>query len=67
VIEDPALFALEGGGTMFAARFSISGFVTNRTTSCNIRHIDQMVLTGSDEDWEHAPEYRGFRSMLGTR
>jgi hypothetical protein len=29
--------------------------------------IGRMVLTESDEDWEHTPEYRGFRPMLGMR
>jgi Domain of unknown function (DUF4386) len=29
--------------------------------------IGRMVLTESDEDWEHTPEYEGFRPMLGTR
>src|SRR5262245_5372237 len=28
--------------------------------------IGRMVLTESDEDWEHTPEYKGFRPMLGT-
>jgi hypothetical protein len=26
-----------------------------------------MVLAESDEDWEHTPEYRGFRPLPGTR
>jgi hypothetical protein len=29
--------------------------------------IGRMVLTESDEDWEHTPEYRGFRALPGTR
>src|SRR3954452_19633726 len=29
--------------------------------------IGRMVLTESDADWEHTPEYRGFRSLAGTR
>ena len=29
--------------------------------------IGRMVLTESDEDWEHTPEYRGFRTVAGTR
>jgi hypothetical protein len=29
--------------------------------------IGRMVLTESDEDWEHTPEYKGFRPMLGMR
>jgi hypothetical protein len=29
--------------------------------------IGRMVLTESDEDWEHTPEYRGFRPLPGTR
>jgi hypothetical protein len=27
----------------------------------------RMVLRESDADWEHTPEYRGFRSLMGTR
>jgi hypothetical protein len=29
--------------------------------------IGRMVLTESDEDWEHTPEYKGFRPGLGMR
>jgi hypothetical protein len=29
--------------------------------------IGRMVLTESDEAWEHTPEYKGFRPMLGMR
>jgi hypothetical protein len=29
--------------------------------------VGRMVLTESDEDWEHTPEYRGFRPLAGTR
>jgi hypothetical protein len=29
--------------------------------------IGRMVLTESDEDWEHTPEHRGFRPLPGTR
>jgi hypothetical protein len=29
--------------------------------------IGRMVLTESDEDWEHTPEYQGFRPMFGMR
>jgi hypothetical protein len=29
--------------------------------------IGRMVLSESDEDWEHTPEYRGFRPLPGTR
>jgi hypothetical protein len=29
--------------------------------------IGRMVLTESDEDWEHTPEYEGFRPLLGMR
>jgi hypothetical protein len=29
--------------------------------------IGRMVLAESDEDWEHTPEYRGFRPLPGTR
>ena len=29
--------------------------------------VGRMVLAESDEDWEHTPEYRGFRPMAGTR
>lgn len=29
--------------------------------------IGRMVLAESDEDWEHTPEYAGFRPMMGTR
>jgi hypothetical protein len=27
----------------------------------------RLVLTESDEDWEHTPEYSGFRPLAGTR
>ena len=27
--------------------------------------VGRMVLTESDDDWEHTPEYRGFRSLAG--
>ena len=29
--------------------------------------VGRMVLLESDEDWEHTPEYRGFRPLAGTR
>jgi hypothetical protein len=29
--------------------------------------IGRMVLSESDEDWEHTPEYGGFRPLMGTR
>ena len=29
--------------------------------------IGRMVLRESDEDWEHTPEYEGFRPLLGMR
>jgi hypothetical protein len=29
--------------------------------------VGRMVLTESDEDWEHTPEYPGFRPLAGTR
>jgi hypothetical protein len=29
--------------------------------------IGRMVLTESDEDWEHTPDYPGFRPLPGTR
>ena len=29
--------------------------------------IGRMVLSESDEDWEHTPEYPGFRPLAGTR
>jgi hypothetical protein len=29
--------------------------------------VGRMVLTESDEDWEHTPEYHGFRHLAGTR
>jgi len=29
--------------------------------------VGRMVLRESDADWEHTPEYRGFRSLMGTR
>jgi hypothetical protein len=29
--------------------------------------IGRMVLAESDEDWEHTPEYQGFRPLPGTR
>ena len=29
--------------------------------------VGRMVLAESDEDWEHTPEYRGFRPLAGAR
>ncbi len=29
--------------------------------------VGRMVLSESDEDWEHTPEYSGFRPLAGTR
>jgi hypothetical protein len=29
--------------------------------------IGRLVLTESDEDWEHTPEYEGFRPLAGMR
>jgi len=29
--------------------------------------VGRMVLTESDEDWEHTPEYSGFHPLAGTR
>ena len=29
--------------------------------------VGRMVLTESDEDWEHTPEYSGFRPLAGAR
>jgi len=30
------------------------------------RSIGWTVLTESDEDWEHTPEFRAFRPVTGT-
>ena len=29
--------------------------------------IGRMVLSESDTDWEHTPEYKGFRPLAGMR
>jgi hypothetical protein len=29
--------------------------------------VGRMVLRESDEDWEHTPEYTGFRPLAGIR
>jgi hypothetical protein len=29
--------------------------------------VGRLVLTESDEDWEHTPEYKGFRPLAGMR
>jgi len=36
-------------------------------TLIGVGAIGQLVLAESDEEWEHTPEYRGFRPRLGTR
>jgi hypothetical protein len=45
------VFAIVGAAVLFV------GFV----------QVGRMVLTESDEDWEHTPEYSGFRPLAGTR
>jgi hypothetical protein len=44
-------FAIVGAAVLFV------GFV----------QVGRMVLRESDAEWEHTPEYRGFRSLMGTR
>ncbi len=36
-------------------------------TLVGVGAIGQMVLAETDEEWEHTPEYRGFRPRFGTR
>lgn len=55
-------FALGGGMAM-----SWLTIVGAAVLFVGLGSIGRMVLTESDEDWEHTPEYRGFRPMMGTR
>jgi hypothetical protein len=36
-------------------------------TFVGLGSIGRMVLTESDEEWEHTPEYKGFRPLAGMR
>jgi hypothetical protein len=55
-------FAVGGGAAM-----SWLTIVGAAVLVVGLGSIGRMVLTESDEDWEHTPEYAGFRPMMGTR
>jgi len=43
------------------------GIVAGAFLLVGLGSIGRMVLTETDEDWEHTPEHRGFRPLPGTR
>jgi hypothetical protein len=58
-----------------AAASAVGGFVASDAMTIagaavllvGLFQTGRMVLAESDEDWEHTPEYRGFRALAGTR
>ena len=51
VLQVAFLIGNEAAGYIVASAILFVAFAT----------IGRMVLTESDEDWEHTPEFRGFR------
>lgn len=53
--------------------FAVAGFATETWVLIvgtaflfvSLGSIGRMVMTESDEDWEHTPEYRGFKPLAG--
>jgi hypothetical protein len=57
-----ACFAVE-----LAASINAFGIVAAAFLFVGLGSVGRVVLTESDEDWEHTPEHRGFRPLLGMR
>ncbi|MFN2616618.1 MAG: hypothetical protein ABR581_05770 [Thermoleophilaceae bacterium] len=51
----------------FAAALNAFGIVGAAFLLVGLGSVGRMVLAESDEDWEHTPEHRGFRPLLGMR
>jgi hypothetical protein len=56
------VFAFGGGMAM-----TWLGIVGAAVLFVGLGSIGRMVLSESDEDWEHTPEYGGFRPLMGAR
>jgi hypothetical protein len=51
----------------FVAASTFLGIIGAAFFFVGLGSIGRMVLTESDEDWEHTPEYKGFRPLAGMR
>ena len=50
-----------------AAASDVLSIVGSAVLLVGFGQIGRMVVREPDEDWEHTPEYRGFRPLAGTR
>jgi hypothetical protein len=50
-----------------AASINAFGIVAAAFLFVGLGSVGRVVLTESDEDWEHTPEHGGFRPLLGMR
>jgi hypothetical protein len=51
----------------FSAASHVAGIVGGAFLVVGLGSIGRMVLTETDEAWEHTPEYKGFRPVAGVR
>jgi len=61
------IVAAVGFGIEFSAASNVFGIVGASFLLVGLGSIGRMVLTETDEDWEHTPEYKGFRPLAGVR
>jgi hypothetical protein len=61
------IVAAVGFGIEFSAASNVFGIVGASFLLVGLGSIGRMVLAETDEDWEHTPEYQGFRPVAGVR
>jgi hypothetical protein len=61
------IVAAVGFGVEFSAASNVFGIVAAAFLLVGLGSIGRMVLAETDEDWEHTPEYKGFRPLAGVR
>jgi hypothetical protein len=61
------IVAAAGFAGELAASVNAFGIVGAAFLLVGLGSVGRMVLTESDEDWEHTPEHRGLRPSLGMR
>ena len=54
-------------GVGFAMTDDVVSIIGAAVLRVGFVQVGRMVLAESDEDWEHTPEYHGFRHLAGTR
>jgi hypothetical protein len=50
-----------------AAAINAFGIIAAAFLFVGLGSVGRIVVTESDEDWDHTPEHRGFRPLLGMR